>query len=390
LIVSVVFDSSFDRSFFHFVVVVLCRYRLPYHYLIVLFILLPSIHSLSMEQQLNELRTIVQAQQTHIQQMGQQLHTALNQQPRQNSNKGPKPTKPDLFNGHARVNADIWWFQFESYMNVCGIEDPDRVPFATTFFREAASSWWRAEQAKGMMRRVVNSAGEEQEVNIGMWAGFRPLFLARFRPLDAARQARSNLFGLRQTGSAQEYSNRFLRELQMIDGMDMASQVAVYIRGLKPALAVEIEKADLTELSDAMNLAARIDRITYSKDGGGMSRALYGTKVWSSGGGGQKAVPMELNAILEDASTDPDGMVSVNRESLTALFSRMNRNRGGGGRVSANRVPGLSKEEFDRLMKEGKCFRCKQTGHLARNCPTMHQHSAHSSSTQQSTNGQAQ
>jgi Zinc knuckle len=29
----------------------------------------------------------------------------------------------------------------------------------------------------------------------------------------------------------------------------------------------------------------------------------------------------------------------------------------------------LSTEERARLMKEGKCFRCKQFGHLSRDCP---------------------
>ncbi len=360
-----------------------------------------------MEQQLSELRSIVQSQQAHIQQMGQQLHTVINQPAvpaqaanvRPNINHAPKPTKPDLFTGHVRVNADIWWFQFEAYLSVCGIEDPSRVPFAATFFREAASSWWRAEQAKGMMRRVQNDAGEEREVNIGMWDAFKTVFLTRFRPLDAARQARSNLFGLRQTGSAQEYSNRFLRELQMIDGMDMASQVAVYTKGLKPALAVEIEKADIGELSEAMNLAARIDRITYKTSGGipASSRVMYGTKVWSnqSGSGGQHgAVPMELS-VLEDVGSmpvDEDGMVSVSRETLNALFGRLQaRHRTPNSRTSGNRVPNLNKEDYDRLLSEGKCFRCRQAGHLARNCPTTHQHSAHTTSnTPQPTNSRAQ
>jgi hypothetical protein len=31
-------------------------------------------------------------------------------------------------------------------------------------------------------------------------------------------------------------------------------------------------------------------------------------------------------------------------------------------------VQDLSQEEYDRLSREGKCFRCKQTGHPARNC----------------------
>ena len=33
-----------------------------------------------------------------------------------------------------------------------------------------------------------------------------------------------------------------------------------------------------------------------------------------------------------------------------------------------NRVPNLSREEYDKCMKEGRCFKCKAPNHLARNC----------------------
>ncbi len=46
---------------------------------------------------------------------------------------------------------------------------------------------------------------------------------------------------------------------------------------------------------------------------------------------------------------------------------------GGGQTGSSFRTPGLTRPEFDQLSREGKCFHCKQVGHLARNCPNLRQ-----------------
>ena len=43
------------------------------------------------------------------------------------------------------------------------------------------------------------------------------------------------------------------------------------------------------------------------------------------------------------------------------------------GETEAPRVAALSAEERTQLMKEGKCFRCKQKGHLKYDCPTFAQ-----------------
>ena len=37
-------------------------------------------------------------------------------------------------------------------------------------------------------------------------------------------------------------------------------------------------------------------------------------------------------------------------------------------------VDALSLEERSKLMKEGKCFRCKKTGHLVKDCPEKGDH----------------
>jgi hypothetical protein len=46
-------------------------------------------------------------------------------------------------------------------------------------------------------------------------------------------------------------------------------------------------------------------------------------------------------------------------------------NYSGGRRFSdRTRVPGLKPEDISRLRAEGRCFRCKKTGHMKNECPS--------------------
>jgi excinuclease UvrABC ATPase subunit len=53
-------------------------------------------------------------------------------------------------------------------------------------------------------------------------------------------------------------------------------------------------------------------------------------------------------------------------------LSSMHYNNHSRGPSANGRVPNLSRGEFDRLSREGRCFNCKGTGHLARNCTKVH------------------
>jgi len=66
---------------------------------------------------------------------------------------------------------------------------------------------------------------------------------------------------------------------------------------------------------------------------------------------------------------------SASDTSSSAPLHVMQAQRRGGKRRSSPRrsrpvnVPELSREDYDRLSREGKCFQCREAGHLARNCP---------------------
>ena len=58
------------------------------------------------------------------------------------------------------------------------------------------------------------------------------------------------------------------------------------------------------------------------------------------------------------------------QHALAAAFQKRSGNANTKGRSasSSTKVPGVTKEEFERCRKEGLCLKCKESGHLARDC----------------------
>jgi hypothetical protein len=56
------------------------------------------------------------------------------------------------------------------------------------------------------------------------------------------------------------------------------------------------------------------------------------------------------------------------QHALAAAFQKRSGNTNTKGRSAGTKVPGVTKEEFERCRKEGLCLKCKEAGHLARDC----------------------
>ena len=79
---------------------------------------------------------------------------------------------------------------------------------------------------------------------------------------------------------------------------------------------------------------------------------------------------MDLSALEHDVDRRADASESGDEGDMYSVRAVQEQRRYPPRRPFAGaRVATLSREEFDRLSREGKCFHCRQTGHLARNCP---------------------
>jgi Zinc knuckle len=68
----------------------------------------------------------------------------------------------------------------------------------------------------------------------------------------------------------------------------------------------------------------------------------------------------------QDTKTSPSKQkADTNKSSRNAHWWRTNKRKD----PNAMDVDALTMEERGMLLRQGKCFRCKKTGHMAKNCP---------------------
>jgi hypothetical protein len=327
-----------------------------------------------------------------------------------------KPQAPHSFSGSVGAGAEQWLMELERWRQAVEIRgamsDQAFLTFVATYLQGSASLWYNSLVVKG------NTPGN--------WAEFKEVFRERFRPFDAERTARQSLYNLRQREkeTVSSYSDAFLKLVNFLPGMAKEDQLALYQRGLLSHIAEELDRiyavidgsANHVNLSDVINQAQRIEtRLAMSRRGATSNNGRnprFAPPTWFpravpsylQQGAGQQASTvdpnrMDLSHIQQQGdlamaqgqqwapyvAADPNQYQSMpfgygnyqppqDERVLAAIHQRPSaphRGQPGVHMRGPAGVPGLSRPEFDQLSREGKCFNCKQTGHLARNCPKL-------------------
>ena len=137
------------------------------------------------------------------------------------SNKAFLPSKPDVFDD--KQNPKLWLLGFKNYCLAAGVPADKVVRFAVSQGRSASFLlWW-------------NSV--ESTVDILKWDVFEAAFLKQFSPMAAATTARLRLYELKQgEKTVEQYRSEFNQLLHNITDMNVADQIQLFIKGLKPYL----------------------------------------------------------------------------------------------------------------------------------------------------------
>lgn len=305
-----------------------------------------------------------------------------------------KISSPSNFTGALSSNVNSWLFEMDRYLTLCNVtSDDQRIAVASSYLKETASKWWE-------------NRCQQLNLPITDWHSFCQAIRERFQPLAAARTARTQLHHLHQgTTSISDYCTKFYNLVQLINDMSEADQVHLFVSSLRSSISREVDMRDPKTLNEAMTLAQKVETLldnrrhhSHHDSRVSSTSPTYTTTSTSSPAPSSSSgsTSMELGNIYtenEDHSNQIDDYTASEEqedeyqrylaegenfdpnfdiwkdsnqdaEKVEQLQAVQHRSRNTQGRA-----PFLPREEFTRCMNERLCLRCKQPGHIARNCP---------------------
>ena len=219
-----------------------------------------------------------------------------------------------------------------------------------------------------------------------------------FSQLKQQKTARTVLYNLKQQGSVSHYISLFRLQLHQIPDMSAADQLALFRRGLINDIAWKLNIQHPKTLQEAMESAHRIElenqqqRFSRPRNFPQQQRSnpfqpwryasqtpIY-TPVFpnSSNQSYTGSAPMEISQ-MENAPQHEQQQDSATQGMINAM-GMYNKKGGNGYRhsqqkqqfrsfASPSNLSKLTPEERSKLFAEGRCFRCRQSGHQSSQCP---------------------
>lgn len=166
-----------------------------------------------------------------------------------------------------------------------------------------------------------------EEKGFGTWAQFLTRFQDAFTPLNPVDNAITQMKALKQSGTADDYVAAF-RPLAIRSTITEVAVLSDYfLTGLTTGLVKSIMSVETlpTTMDGYYKLATRLDL------------------QWRKG--------LELTRGAALKKTSPNAPVTTSKST------------------SAVRLRKLTDEERTKLRKEGRCFRCREAGHISAECP---------------------
>lgn len=309
---------------------------------------------------------------------------------------GLRFAKISEFHGTAKENVENWIFELEQFFaaveSTTGVSSAQliqqAVKYAASYLKGAALSWWRG---------VVEARVRENNVTPLDWPTFKQMLITQFRPIADDKIARLQLNQLQQRpGQVGEYVRRFRELLLKIKDMSEADKIDKFMRGLIPSIAREVDGLDAQHVEEYM-LKAQKTELRFQQRGAtlhpnirnpfnrgpsrmypnnGMRDQIPFQTVRQQSSTYTGPAPMELGSMEtsqsftgEEGQEWWDGFSSqLESDPDSGLNALTNRGRFF-HRPTPNSMKKLTPEEREACRREGRCFRCRQKGHMLKECP---------------------
>lgn len=257
-----------------------------------------------------------------------------------------KVPKPDNFRGKPHEDIHAFVFSVENYFAAEATQpgDATKVQVASGYFKENALAWW--------MNVAKSEATTDPTISVlTSWERFKARVTAYFSPEGAVRANRDRLHSLTQTKSVADYTYAFNKLIAIIPGIGSDELIHAYVKGLKPAVRIEVELRAPPTVEIAQRIATRVDEIIYTARP--RTKAPYPDRRPGTGTGNGGPTPMELGyiGVAEHGNRGKPGRPSDR-------FSSVPHPRGK-----------LTETDKAKLRAGGLCFYCKKPGHIAIACP---------------------
>ena len=271
------------------------------------------------------------------------------------SNGGMRGVPPTIFDG-TRSRADDFMGQFRQFKMVNRTHEAMKVPYdrvltALTYMRGPLINDWIDQQEKKLEARVdTTKRGHVQETDEVLWNDFEAAFLAAWTDTSKKQNAYDQLMRLTMNGWDVDTYIAMFDHLTLAAGWDQNSEgtIAKFREGLSKGVhSKALDRDRIPCTIDEWKAAARTE----------VARAKEKYNVGLTGN--QRRNPPKpgsyntSNSSRAQSNSNNNGIVPMEVDNAT-------------GQTSFKK---LTPEERAQLTKEGRCFRCRLQGHMARDCP---------------------
>jgi hypothetical protein len=249
----------------------------------------------------------------------------------------------------------------ERYFKAAGTADNRKVALAAACLDPKLGPWW-----------------DQVEASVTDWAELKTVMAKQFQPVAQAELARNKLDNLSQRGAVTEYCSLFRDAILPIVGMSVDEQLHAFQRGLHFRIREKLEEQSTkpATLDDAMTRVVLIEerRKNFMRS---VSRSpyqpfnSYRSSAPQHDAAAAAASPTAMDLSFMQQQDDCDYFQLWSDPTTAAPAAALNAITAFVPHRPTNRAPlvKLTDEERQKLMSENRCFRCRQTGHRAFDCP---------------------